>query len=248
MTVDERRWEHAWLLVSLDLVREFFRDLWLLIPEPERFQIELRQQLEPAFSDRIEYATNYGAIHYRLAEWLRHRFGDTVLRSLIFWVREILQYGGVDRQPESQWTALMHRLAIPRYDAPAWIEALCRHFKTDYGRAFDAAEARIGNTEHAPLSPWDSKTLREHEIPPASIRDSLSLMSGRNIFLMVWEKHCSGLTFDQLAEIHRHGQRIAEAPEIQLKRRKIVFPGIWRFQLAGYLEQVQHWRGTTPER
>ena len=62
----------------------------------------------------------------------------------------------------------------------------------------------------------------------------------------VWEQHCAALGSEQLVEIHRHGQRIAEAPEIRLKRSEIVFPGSWRFVLASYHEELQaYWNRTS---
>ena len=63
------------MLLSLDLTRAFLRDLWLLVPESLDTQSGIRQRLDAARNDKIDYVTNYGAIHDRLADWFTTTFG-----------------------------------------------------------------------------------------------------------------------------------------------------------------------------
>jgi len=114
-----------------------------MISEPEDFQSGVRQRLRSVLADRIEYATNYGATHYRLAEWFTGRYGNKAFSGLAFWVRKLLKTEGRDRRPERQWSVLAQRLADRRYEAPGWVSALCQRVTTDYQRVFDSVKIRV---------------------------------------------------------------------------------------------------------
>ena len=76
MAISDRRWEYAWMLLSLDLTRAFWRDRWRFVPESLDAQSGIRQRLDAALNDKIDYVTNYGAIHDRLADWFTTTFGQ----------------------------------------------------------------------------------------------------------------------------------------------------------------------------
>jgi len=117
---------------------------------------------------------------------------------------------------------------------------------TDYQRAFDSVKIRVEGVSGLTPSAWDRQVFVDRDTSQASIVDTICLVGWSNAFLEVWEHHCAALSSEQLAEIHRHGQRIAEAPEIRLKRSEIVFPGSWRFALASYHQELQtYWSRTS---
>jgi hypothetical protein len=241
MAIEERRWRQVWSFLSLEQTLPYFDHLWLSLDEPQEFQSGLRELLRPWVDER-KYQEEPGAIHTAAARWFVESRGAKQFELLSRWVRDIYFEGGPDRAAEGLWSALCANSPLapgtgfdPLPGTPDWLPGLMTKLKEEKRRRAEPLVEKLDEEEGEAASDWDERLLAVQETEPHIITSRISLIGHYNVFLEVWDEHCSALSFEQLRQLWELAA--LAAPEIGMEDIAIPFPGSWLFELRPFLDR-----------
>lgn len=228
MAMDETRWQTAWYLLSLDMARPFFPDLWLGFRDPSGFRENVRRLMEPALRADT-YGENTGLVHWRLARWFSSEYGDQAFFYLCAWVRDILMVGGGDRAAEGSWSRLIFTLGEASSELKSQLRESVQAVAESLRIRNAELERRIAAQRSLPSSEWDERIIQLDTKDSHAPTNLIFTIGIYNNFVLAWHSELFAYDTEALSELHNAG-RLALARQGG-HASSLPFPGYWGLEM-----------------
>jgi len=233
------RWQRVWWFLSLSVVKDLSRELWLPtsimnLQEQVRSRIDIERDL-PTYGIDPRQRAYLGQL------WFADAAGEDSLDYLWHWQNSVFAQGGQDRIEEFIWEKLSYEILYRHEDLGLSEDSYLTlsRFREMQAISSSLLMRKMKSVTVSALSTWDRNAIEAEGETPDDAINSIINISSSNIFVRCWSVVCTRTGIGFLEEVSNAAIRILreDASGSSLCDESTVpFPSSWEFRFRKMLK------------